>query len=62
MNVGDKIVCHCPGSWTDGKVGTIVRLGIEYHLLQLDIGQTNLPECAIEVICKDSAANAREKP
>ena len=46
FQVGDIVVCDCPGSWTHGKTGTIVRLNvvssdeIRGHQLQMDGCQT----------------------
>ena len=51
FHVGDMVMCHEPGSWVDGKTGTIISLdakasdGICGLLIQMDSGVTVLPSC-----------------
>ena len=52
---GDRVLVHNPGSWTDGKEMTVVRINTTSadssgHLLQADSGQTIVPEFLLERI------------
>lgn len=41
FKVGDRVKCSLPGSWTDGKIGIVIRLnvtssdGVHGHQLQM---------------------------
>jgi len=49
MEVGDRVICHLPGSWVDGRTMTILRLNVVScdniygHLLQAECGVTVVP-------------------
>lgn len=57
FRVGDRVACRVPGSWVDGRAGTITALdtlgsdGIRGHGLKIDGprgGYTVVPECELE--------------
>lgn len=65
MNAGDRVRCHLPGSWVDGREGTILRMNtvssdnIYGHLLQMDGGITVVPERELELVTPQSCCNVQ---
>jgi hypothetical protein len=56
LRVGDRVRCVCPGSWTDGKIGTILDLnvtssdGVFGHRLQMAEGITVVEMELLELV------------
>jgi hypothetical protein len=63
FRVGDKVVCHVPGSWVDGRTATIEALsvtssdGIHGHYLKVPgIGVTVVPHYELALFKEDGGA------
>jgi hypothetical protein len=55
FKVGDKVRCHVPDSWVDGKTGTIIELNVsrsgdEGHCLQMEGGITIVSPEELELL------------
>ena len=56
IEVGSSVLCHLPGSWVDGKIGTVLKLNvvssyeIRGHLLQMDNGTTIVESEHLELL------------
>lgn len=59
FQIGDKVICRVPGSWVDGKLGTVKRLFVRTsddiygHQLQMDRCVTVIPPDALELHSED---------
>lgn len=66
LKVGDRVTCHEPGSWVDGKAGTIKQLNvwgsdnIKGHVVVVDgtNGYTVLPPLALVLVPPEDQPSA----
>lgn len=68
MNKGDKVTMRVPGSWIDGRAGTILALNVTSsdeifgHLIEVpNHGRTVVPEDQLEPFKETSVAEAARK-
>lgn len=62
FRVGDRVRCHSPGSWVDGKEGTVAALDvlssddIRGHQIQMPNGYTVVePSCLARIVLPDGS-------